>query len=103
MLRHLSQRGNYRDSTAFVHPSSNNGRWQNAFTHSSIASSTSTDMASTGFERLVRYEDHGYVHYGNLVEVDKMGFKVQRLEGSIEQGFRASGDDAMLVSNVYHL
>jgi hypothetical protein len=35
------------------------------------------------FKKLVRYETEGTVHYGDLLETDSTGHKVQRLSGSL--------------------
>jgi len=52
------------------------------------------------FSRLVRYESDGKVHHGELLEKSEAGFKVKKLNGSIDRGFEESGEEATVVKTL---
>lgn len=55
------------------------------------------------FQALVRYEEGGQVHYGDLLETTSEGFKVSKLDGNLEQGFSAAaGAKSVVVKKVCH-
>ncbi|KAM5361841.1 hypothetical protein ACJZ2D_012871 [Fusarium nematophilum] len=53
-----------------------------------------------GFHKLVRYEFNGKVHYGDMLERSHEGFKVQELNGNIENGFQATGAEPVTVKKL---
>jgi hypothetical protein len=52
------------------------------------------------FERLVRYEAGGSVHFGELVESNDTGYRVRRLGKSLESGFSTKADEVESVKQV---
>ncbi|OAL43999.1 hypothetical protein IQ07DRAFT_664497 [Pyrenochaeta sp. DS3sAY3a] len=53
------------------------------------------------FARLVRYAHNGATHYGNLVESTENGFLVQRLAGSVTEGFTEASEEKILVDRLF--
>ncbi|KAK7409632.1 hypothetical protein QQX98_008147 [Neonectria punicea] len=50
-----------------------------------------------GFQKLVRYEYDGSVHYGDLLESSDAGFKVAKLAGNLADGFSTTGAEPVRV------
>ncbi|KAJ4152091.1 hypothetical protein NW765_017600 [Fusarium oxysporum] len=46
------------------------------------------------FQKLVRFEKDGTPHYGNLLESNKEGHKIELLSGNLADGFRTTGQVA---------
>ncbi|KAH6972737.1 hypothetical protein BKA56DRAFT_734568 [Ilyonectria sp. MPI-CAGE-AT-0026] len=53
-----------------------------------------------GFQKLVRYEQDGNVHYGELLETSDDGFKVAKLSGSIADGFSTTNAEPITVKKL---
>ncbi|CZR49039.1 uncharacterized protein FPRO_12476 [Fusarium proliferatum ET1] len=41
-----------------------------------------------GFQKLVRFEEDGSSHYGNLINTSQGGYEVEKLTGNLEKGFQ---------------
>lgn len=52
------------------------------------------------FQKLVRFEHNGDTSYGNLVAEEGNTFQVQRLDGSIKDGFKLKSSEMVEVSKV---
>lgn len=44
--------------------------------------------AEMGFQKLVRFEEDGSSHYGNLINTSQGGYEVEKLTGNLEKGFQ---------------
>jgi hypothetical protein len=55
------------------------------------------------FSKLVRYQDEGAIHYGDLLKQDTDGFLVKRLTGNLREGFVATNSAPVRVQTVNHL
>lgn len=51
------------------------------------------------FRNLVRFEQTGQAFYGDLLKKEKQDFVVKRLDGNIEDGFKAT-DEIVRVAQV---
>lgn len=52
------------------------------------------------FDALVRFELGGKKKYGNLIATTERGFEISELEGSLTEGFAASGKDVIIITKV---
>lgn len=52
------------------------------------------------FERLVRFQHEGNAFYGNLIKAEENKYVVQKLIGTVENGFKAGSGKQLTVSEV---